>query len=109
MSDTYISQRAIIDIPIPTKSERKYVTYNHDDIYEQGYQEALDKAATLPPADVVEVVRCRNCQFWQDAEAGVVEVPICARPQTKGEKLPFVMEIGGKGFCSYGERRERKS
>ena len=56
MSDTYISQRAIIDIPIPYLSERKeYLSANEHEIYEQGYQDALDKAATLPPADVVQV------------------------------------------------------
>ena len=56
MSDEYIRKADIIDIPLPDKSKRYYITYNHDGIYEQGYQEALDKAASLPYADVVPVV-----------------------------------------------------
>ena len=94
MSDTYISQRAIINIPIPTKSERKYVTYNHDDIYEQGYQEALDKAATLPPADVVEVVRCKDCKHHAYDE--IFSCYWCEYPGRERITTP-------DGFCEKGE------
>ena len=52
------------------------------------------------------LVRCWDCKFWQDQEEGVVEVPICARPQNKFEKHPMVMIIGADGFCSFGKRRE---
>lgn len=55
--------------------------------------------------DMVEVIRCKNCKFWQDQEEGVIEVPICARPENKYEKLPFRFMIGKDGFCSFGERR----
>lgn len=57
------------------------------------------QAAILP-----EIIRCKDCKYWQDQEEGVIEVPICARPANKYEKLPFVMLIGGDGFCSYAER-----
>jgi len=52
-----------------------------------------------------EIIRCKDCKYWQDQEEGVVEVPICARPENKYEKFPLVMLIGGDGFCSYAERR----
>lgn len=52
------------------------------------------------------LIRCRDCKFWQDQEHGVIEVPICARPQKKDEKLPFVMMIDGNGYCSFAERKE---
>lgn len=51
------------------------------------------------------LIRCRDCKYWQDQEEGVIEVPICARPENKYEKFPLVMLIGGDGFCSYAERR----
>lgn len=55
--------------------------------------------------DMVEVIRCKDCKFWQDQEEGVIEVPICARPENKYEKLPFRFMIGKDGFCSFAERR----
>ena len=60
----------------------------------------------LPSVQPDHIIRCRDCKFWQDSEDGVVEVPICARPQNKFEKHPMVMMIGGDGFCSFAERRE---
>ena len=53
-----------------------------------------------------EIVRCKDCKYWQDQEEGVVEVPICARPQNRFERFPMVMIIGADGFCSFGKRRE---
>ena len=61
---------------------------------------------TEPTADVVEVVRCKDCKYWQDQEEGIVEVPICARIQSASEENPLVMIIGENGYCSYGERAE---
>lgn len=62
----------------------------------------IDDAPTI---EAVEVVRCKDCKYWQDQEVGVVEVPICARHANKYEKFPLVMLIGGDGYCSYAERR----
>lgn len=58
------------------------------------------------PSVQPEIIRCKDCKYWQDQEKGVVEVPICARPANKYEKFPFVMLVGGDGFCSYAERKE---
>ena len=52
-----------------------------------------------------DLIRCKDCRFWQNQEEGVVEVPICARPENKYEKLPFRFMIGEDGFCSFAERR----
>lgn len=67
-------------------------------------QKAVDRIEALPSAQP-EIIRCKDCKYWQDQEEGVVEVPICARPANKYEKFPLVMLIGGDGFCSYAERR----
>ena len=53
-----------------------------------------------------EIIRCGDCKYWQDQREGVVEVPICARPENKYEKLPFRFMIGEDGFCSFAERKE---
>lgn len=70
--------------------------------YNGTYAKVIDKLiATSQP----EIVRCKDCKYWQDQEEGIVEVPICARLENKYEKFPLVMLIDGDGFCSYAERR----
>ena len=70
---------------------------NMDGAY--GYVSA-DQIAKAPTDNVVEVVRCKDCKYWQDSEVGIVECPICTRI------YDMVFEIGADGFCSKGERRE---
>lgn len=50
-----------------------------------------------PAADVVEVVRCKDCQFWQDNNGGYPH-PECR--WGKDETLD------ADDYCSFGERRE---
>lgn len=47
-----------------------------------------------------DIVRCKDCKWWQDSEVGVVECPICTRIHD------MVFEMGADGFCSRGEHRE---
>lgn len=67
-------------------------------------EKAQDALQNLPSTQP-EIIRCKDCKFWQDQEEGVVEVPICARPQNKFEKHPMVMIINGDGYCSFAGRR----
>ena len=53
----------------------------------------------LPPADVVQVVRCKDCEHYYFADNRI--------PQEQR----YVCEISGEiwkpdSFCSYGERRK---
>ena len=50
--------------------------------------------ASLPTADVVEVVRCKDCKHWS-------RVFGCYRIKKSLFNLPFE----ANGFCSYGERK----
>ena len=58
--------------------------------------------ANIPAADVVEVVRCENCQYYEllgDAILTDAVRGICTyRPMAYGVK--------DNDFCSYGERKE---
>ena len=56
-------------------------------------QERID---LTPTADVVEVVRCRDCKYWQDNNGGY---PHEECRWGKGETPD------ADDFCSYGERR----
>ena len=67
------------------------------------YQYALpDKAAvkkleSLPSADAVKVVRCKDCKWWKD-NIGYYSVSFC----------PWNEDIGvpdADDFCSYGKRK----
>lgn len=48
-------------------------------------------------ADVVEVVRCKDCIYWDKRTVNNKGFIICAASG---------MEIHTEDFCSYGERRE---
>lgn len=54
---------------------------------------------TIPTADVVEVVRCRDCEDWQDDW-----IPSCG---DNGSHYCATMDSVMKptDYCSYGERR----
>ena len=66
--------------------------------YDDG-QKMMDRIKGLPSDDVVKVVRCKDCKYWQAQEVGIVECPICTRIQD------MVFEMGAYGFCSRGERK----
>ena len=51
-----------------------------------------------PTADVVEVVRCKDCRYWQDNQEGHYPNELC--PWDKNETPDE------DDYCSFGERRE---
>ena len=60
----------------------------------------LEKAREIPAADVVEVVRCKDCKWYSELACGEEELlgsqgwcnEVMARP------------MPSNGFCSFGER-----
>lgn len=78
--------------------------------YECGYQKGLYGVSGIdialkgikilnegPAADVVEVVRCKDCQYWEKATVNGKGFLICPASG---------MDITSDDFCSYGERKE---
>ena len=59
-------------------------------------EDALHVLDTIPAVDACEVVRCRDCVYWQKAKMNRKGFLICPASG---------MEIMAKDFCSYGERR----
>ena len=54
----------------------------------------------LPAADVVEVVRCRDCTWWKSIFSwNGKEHKVCIRDSSEPPREQ-------NDFCSYGERRE---
>lgn len=57
------------------------------------YVTFLEKVARMPSADVVEVVRCKDCVNWKD----IFPYPTCELLSGHWEE---------DMYCSYGERKE---
>lgn len=62
--------------------------------------DAKREIAEMPAADVVPVVRCKDCIYEKDAKWNRKGFRIC--PATH-------MEIVDDDFCSYGERKEKNN
>lgn len=61
---------------------------------------AISKIKEIPAADVVEVVRCKDCKYWiagHISDNDTFYPPKCALVRD---------ERSNDDFCSYGERRE---
>ena len=91
-----ISRQAAIDAVFESAVGRQML---------RGHRDLIEILKHLPSAQP-EIIRCKDCRFWQDQEEGIVEVPICARPQNKHDNHPRVMIMGADDFCSRAERRD---
>ena len=58
--------------------------------FNTGLKAAIEVATSIPAADVVEVVRCRDCVYWRG------ENDIC-----KG----ICIDFSADGYCSEGKRK----
>lgn len=100
MSKEYVERkRAIVD------------ACNSLELYPSEYAELENALNRIPAADVVEVVRCRECKYWGD-EAGELQRSdgvLFARCKVHN----YLLDGRHTGwcptendFCSYGERKE---
>lgn len=97
--DDYISRRATLDALGVTKNATKYGG-DHSGYDTRMLYEIHDALTGIPAADVVPVVRCRDCR----------------KRRKDGYCTKFIQNISGiasawympqdDDFCSYGERRE---
>ncbi len=65
--------------------------------YESGVK-VLNLIKQEPAADVVEVVRCKDCKHRRENEILATELSWCRR---------FAESVKPNDFCSYGERKEQ--
>lgn len=69
--------------------------------------EILTEIEYAPTADVVEVVRCEDCKYWEEEVFDhLIEHKIgeCHCPQW--EDIEFWYNTQDNDYCSYGERRD---
>ena len=91
MSD-YISRQAAIDTL--EQSKDKTAKGEVGGFYNAIIQNNINRLIRLPSADVVEVVRCKDCRFHEDEQAGMVYCPEIVGGWVEDD-----------WFCKGGERR----
>ncbi len=70
--------------------------------YRDGVVGAMNALAFVPTADVVEVVRCKDCKHWCIQEGNDINQSyFCSR-----DKMWCMPTRKADDFCSYGERKE---
>ena len=71
---------------------------------DKGYYQALEDVETeLVDNDVVEVVRCRDCEYWDPGSPMATVIPTPCRCRLRRETEATTAE----DFCSYGRRKEK--
>ena len=75
-----------------------------DECMSKRWQREIDCALikAIPAADVVEVVRCKDCKYRVDDWAGCG--PCCGNLNAG---MTASVELKDDDFCSYGERRDK--
>ncbi len=88
-----VSLKQIVDELVSLSDENlaRRVIKNNDD------QWCLSELQDILAADVVEVVRCKDCAWYEN---GKEYVPYCGNPCSE------LQHPNDETFCSYGERRE---
>ena len=81
----------------------QYLTCDTDTDYNRGIQQGFDFAMSIicrqPTADVVEVVRCKDCKYYFIGNCMNTDVPIYA--DNGAEFMP-----DSDFYCSLAERKE---
>lgn len=71
----------------------------------------VDCVSDIPSADVVEVVRCKDCKHWREAGTGWRGIHYGYCHNIHNDGFPFHTEhepiTKDKDYCSYGERKEQ--
>ena len=79
---------------------KQYCEGNHDK--EEAFTHCLYLIDCMPTADVVEVVRCKDCRWWKKVYGlNGNEYTFCVR-----ETDDYEPDRNADDYCSYGERRK---
>jgi hypothetical protein len=71
------------------------------DTLAEGFTEADDVILSMATVDAVEVIRCKECR-WYNLELGICNL----HSESKGDpNVGYAVGMDPDDFCSYGERR----
>ena len=93
MAKEYIERDALCE-SLNARLKQLRDDYGDYDHYTDGFEECIDRIDDLLAADVVEVVRCKDCKHWV---FGLM--PYCGHPHG-------LANCGDQSYCSIGERRD---
>lgn len=92
-----------IDADALTDDLISYAEANKGTYHAEGFKNAVTVVEDQPSADVVEIVRCKDCQYWKTETE---PIGIECEP---GEDAHYCdmdgMITRTADFCSYGERK----
>ncbi len=95
-------ERGALEEKLNRRLEQLRKEYGNYDHYTDGFDEAVDIVEAEPTAaDVVEVVRCEKCKFYEIVEYW--------HPDCNGTKQVCRLlkrQMQEDDFCSYGERKD---
>lgn len=63
--------------------------------------DVIDDIEDAPTVDAVEVVRCRDCEYWDPGSPLATVIPTPCRCRLRREAFGMTAE----DFCSYGRRK----
>ena len=67
----------------------------------EGVTDVIGRIKALPSADAVELVRCKDCRWWNGNSETMHNNHLCRNWSKFGS-----INTSADDFCSYGERRE---
>lgn len=83
---------------------RTYDIFNYANMVNDGIINGLlEYIDEMPEPDVVEVVRCRDCEYWDPGSPMATVIPAPCRCRLRRETDATTAE----DFCSYGRRKEK--
>ena len=92
----YIDRAALMAFPIRANHCDKEHANGH---FINGIETVMEYAEQMPAADVVEVVRCKDCKHY--------DMGVCLKIYSDGAVHPEAWQSRKpEDFCSYGERKE---
>lgn len=103
MPKEYIEREAAIN------AIKRYGTINGSSLgYHSGAVDcAISTIEAFPVADVVEVVRCKDCKYAKELTQAEEQIYtndciMCTQIHPDGNRIAMFLN----GFCSYGERKD---
>ena len=97
MMGGYIDREALVE-----RLTRNLNACNPGTFSERCYQDAINTVNFFPAVDVVPLVRCKDCKYWEQYNACDGTKPY----RCMNYDGFFYKRTASDDFCSYGERRE---
>ena len=91
----YIERKKLWDEVVKSKMNNPHLNASQRQAHINEHRSLQRMIIEQPAADVVEVVRCKDCEYWEN---GKNRTPYCCN-------IDGLNEPDANDFCSYGERK----